>query len=81
MVVPGTPQLGKARGLSGLRRGKPKLTLSAAAGAFAPALKSVTIRLPGGLSFAKQAKPLTKGIAVRSGTTKVTFSSPVGVGR
>ena len=74
VVVPGTPQLGKARGLSGLRRGRPKLTLSTAAGAFAPALKSLTIRLPGGLSFAKQTKPLTKGIAVRSGSTKVAFA-------
>ncbi len=74
VVVPGAPQLGNARGLRGLRGGRPKLTLSIAAGAFAPALKSVTIRLPGGLSFAKQITSLTKGTAVRSGSKKVAFA-------
>jgi subtilase family serine protease len=74
VVVPGNPQLSSAGGLSGLGKGRPKLTFSVAAGAFAPALRSVTIRLPGGLSFAKRAKSLTKGTTVKARSRKVAFS-------
>jgi subtilase family serine protease len=74
VVAPGSPQLGSARRLSGLGKSKPKLTFSVAAGTFAPALKSVTIRLPGGLGFARKTTSLTKGITVKAGSTKLAFS-------
>jgi subtilase family serine protease len=74
VVVPGKPQLGNAHSLSGLGKGKPKLTFTVSAGSFAPALKSLTIKLPGGLSFAKRAKSLTRGIAVRAGSTKAKYT-------
>jgi subtilase family serine protease len=80
VVAPGNPQLSTAHRLSGLGKGRPKLTVSVAAGAFAPALKSVTIRLPGGLSFAKKAKSVTKGITVKSASKKVAFSAKVNGG-
>jgi subtilase family serine protease len=75
VVVPGSPPL-KAHSLSGLGKGKPKLTFAVASGSFAPALKSVQVKLPGGLSFAKKAKSLTKGITVKS-RSKVKFSAKV----
>ncbi len=75
VVVPGRPQLGSAHGLSGLGRGRPKLTFSVAAGAFAPALRSVTIRLPGGLSFARNTTSLAKGTSVKSGPLRVGFAA------
>lgn len=74
VVVPGKPQISKAHSLSGLGKGKPKLTFTLGAGSFAPALKSVAIKLPGGLSFAKKTKSLTKGVTVRSGAGKVPFT-------
>jgi subtilase family serine protease len=76
VVLPGNPPL-KARRLSGLGKGKPKLTFTVASGSFAPALKSVQTKLPGGLSFARKAKSLAKGITVKSGSTKVKFSAMV----
>jgi subtilase family serine protease len=74
VVVPGKPQA-KSPKFSGLGKGKPKLTFTVSSGSFAPALKSVQIKLPGGLSFAKKAKSLTKGITVKSGSKKVRFSA------
>lgn len=66
-----------ARGvsLSGVGKRKPKLsfTLTAPNG-FAP-LKSVTVSLPKGLSFAKKAKTLGKGISVKNGGKKVKFKT------
>jgi hypothetical protein len=40
----------------------------------------VTIRLPGGLSVAKKAKSVTKGITVKSASKKVAFSAKVNGG-
>jgi subtilase family serine protease len=74
VVVPGKPQA-KSPKFSGLGKGKPKLTFTVSSGSFAPALKSVQIKLPGGLSFAQKAKSLTKGITVKSGSKKVKFSA------
>ena len=76
VVVPGKPQA-KSPKFSGLGKGKPKLTFAVASGLFAPALKSVAIKLPGGLSFAKKATSLTKGITVRSGSKQVKLSAKV----
>ncbi len=77
VVAPANPKLSTAPRLSGLGRGRPKLTFSVAAGAFAPGLKSVTIRLGRGLSFAKTARSVPKGITVRSASRKVAFSAKV----
>ncbi len=76
VVVPGKPTENAAR-LTGLGRRRPKLTFGVAAGAFAPALRSVTIKLPAGLGFARKARSLTRGITVRSGSGAVTFSAKV----
>jgi subtilase family serine protease len=75
VVTPGKPQLTSAPRLSGLGRARPKLSVAIAAGAFAPALKSVTIRLPGVLRLARTARSLAKGITVRTGAKRVAFSA------
>jgi subtilase family serine protease len=59
--------------LQGLSKGKPKLSFTAVAGSNAPALKSVSIGLPGGLSFAKKSKTLDKGLVVKSGSKRLKF--------
>jgi subtilase family serine protease len=59
--------------LQGVDRGKPKLSFTAVAGSNAPALKSVSIGLPGGLSFAKKSKTLDKGLVVKSGSKRLKF--------
>jgi hypothetical protein len=46
-----------------------------AAGTFAPALKSVAIRLPRVLRAARAARSLAKGIAVKAGAKRVAFSA------
>ncbi len=82
VVVPGNSQLSSARRLSGLGRGRPKLTFSVVAGAFAPALKSVTIRLPGGLKVrAHQVKTLTFSLKAtdashKTASLRLTFLKP-----
>ena len=77
VVVPGKPQASNARRLSGLGTRHPKLTFTVSAGSFAPALSSVTVKLPGGLSFAKKPKLLAKGLTVKAGATKVKLSAKV----
>jgi len=74
VIAPGAPGSTGPHRLRGLGRGRPRLTFSLAAGTFAPALKSVMIRLPGGLSFAATARALAKGNVVRSGSKKIQFS-------
>jgi subtilase family serine protease len=51
--------------LSGIASRKPKLSFKLSAGSNAPALKSVSISLPSGLSFAKKAKTLAAGLKVQ----------------
>ncbi|MGO9754049.1 MAG: putative Ig domain-containing protein [Solirubrobacteraceae bacterium] len=60
---------------SGLGRSKPKLSFTVDAGAFAPALRSVTISLPRGLSFTGSARNLRKGIVVKSGGSASAFTA------
>jgi hypothetical protein len=68
--ISGCPSAPKPKGpprlvglsLGGLAAGKPSLSFAVAHGANAPNLKTVTVSLPGGLSFAKK-RPL-KGISV-----------------
>jgi hypothetical protein len=75
VVTPGKPQLSSAPRLSGLGRARPKLSVAVTAGVFAPALKSVTIRLPGVLRLARTRRSLTKGITVKSGGKRVAFTA------
>jgi hypothetical protein len=72
----GKPQA-KSVKLSGLGKGKPKLTLTLGAGTNAPALKAVAITLPKGLSFAGKVKTLDKGITLKSGKKKLKFTPKV----
>jgi hypothetical protein len=68
--ITGCPSAPKPKGpprlvslsLGGLAAGKPALSFTVAHGSNAPKLKTVTVSLPGGLSFAKK-RPL-KGISV-----------------
>jgi hypothetical protein len=48
--------------LSGVGKGKPKLSFAVAAATGAPSIKSILIGLPKGLSFSSKAKHLSKGI-------------------
>jgi hypothetical protein len=83
-VSPATPTVGRptttAVKLSGLVTPRPTLVFTLQAGANAPALKSIAIRLPKGLSFATKVKTLDKGIVIRSGRQRLTFSSKLKAG-
>jgi subtilase family serine protease len=72
VVAPGKPKLSAAPRLSGLGGRRPKLSVTLSAGTFAPALRSVTIRLPGGLSFARKTRLLARGITVKAGAPATT---------
>jgi subtilase family serine protease len=74
-VKPGLPSSSHAS-LAGLAKRAAKLTFTVAAGAHAPALKALTISLPGGLSFARKSRFLAKGIVVRGADgTRVKFNA------
>jgi subtilase family serine protease len=60
--------------LAGLAKRKPKLSFTVNAGTNAPALKSVSVSLPKGLSFDSAKKTLSKGISVKSSGKKVKFA-------
>lgn len=60
--------------LKGIGSRKPKLSFTLTATSGQPALKSVSISLPGGLKFAKKAKTLKKGLSVKNGK-KVKFKT------
>jgi subtilase family serine protease len=79
-VVAPQPPTERSVKLSGLGKGKPRLTFTVASGSFAPALRSVTIKLPGGLSFARKAKSLGKGVSVKTGSKKVKFTPKLAKG-
>jgi subtilase family serine protease len=51
--------------LGGLARGNAKLAFTIGAGANAPALKTLVLSLPSGLSFAKSSHSLAKGIGIK----------------
>jgi hypothetical protein len=68
-VTAGKPAV--AARLSGATTRRPKLTLTATAGAHAPALRKIRVTLPKGLSFVGSAKTLTRRITVKAGTKKV----------
>ncbi|MFZ0091892.1 MAG: protease pro-enzyme activation domain-containing protein [Solirubrobacteraceae bacterium] len=69
----GSPAITSVR-VSGLSRGRPRLSFAAASGSNAPALASVTISLPAGMSFATAGKTLGRGIRVTSGSRRIRFT-------
>ncbi len=78
VVTPGPPSA--TLGATGLRSGKAKLAVDVLAGTNAPAVASVRLVLPKGLSFARKAKFLRKGITVTSAGAKVAFTTSGGGG-
>jgi subtilase family serine protease len=64
----------KSVALGGLAKRKPKLSFTVNAGTNAPALKSVSVTLPKGLSFDSSKKTLSKGVSAKSGGKKVKFA-------
>ena len=68
----GTPTATKVK-LSGLIERRPKLSFVLAAGTGAPALKSLSIALPRGLSFATKTRTLEKGISITVGRKALKF--------
>jgi PKD repeat protein len=78
-AAPGKPSASRAA-LTGVAKGKPKLAFTVAAGKAAPALKSLAISLPKGLSFVKKAKRLVAGIALKAHGKRLKFSVKVSHG-
>ncbi|MDQ6807683.1 MAG: putative Ig domain-containing protein [Actinomycetota bacterium] len=67
--------------LSGMRRGKPKLSFTMAAATGAPSIKTIVIGLPKGLAFAGKTKKLSQGIGVKDpGGKRVKFTAQVSHG-
>ena len=79
VVAPGAPASSHVS-LSNLAKRKAKLTFTVAAGSFAPALRSVAVSLPSGLSFAKQSTSLSKGIVVKAAGKRAKFRARVSRG-
>ena len=63
--------------ISGLVKRRPKLSFVLDAGRRAPALKSLSIALPRGLSFANKTKSLDKGLTIKAGKKKLKFKVKV----
>jgi subtilase family serine protease len=60
--------------LGGLAQGHPRLAFTIGAGANGPALKSLVLSLPSGLSFAKSSHSLSRGVGIKgSNGRKVRF--------
>jgi subtilase family serine protease len=76
VVKPAKPTLNKPR-FAGLGQGRPKLTFTVDQGKYAPALKSVSVSLPKGLSFDKSKKTLGRGILIKHNGQRVKFSELV----
>jgi PKD repeat protein len=78
VTATGPPTQSRAS-LSGIAKGKPKLTFQLAAGLNAPRLERIVIGLPGGLSFAKQG--LAKGLSVKgAGGRELSFTESLSHG-
>jgi len=80
VIKPGPPT--SHGSLGGIARRKAKLVFTVGAGSFAPAIKSIVVSLPSGLSFAKSSKSLKKGIVIRRANgKKLKFKASVKGGR
>ena len=94
VAVPVPPTVGKPSqshaSLTGLAKRKARLSFTVSAGSNAPAIKTISVSLPGGLTFAGKTKQLTKGTSVTGangkrlkftvkrshGTLQITLKSP-----
>jgi hypothetical protein len=72
-VKPGKPTLSSGS-IAGVAKRKPKLSFTVTAGKSAPALSTVAVHLPGGLSFAATKRSLAKGIAVNGKHSGFTYT-------
>jgi len=70
----GPPTLSKL-GFGNVGKGKAKVSFTLAQGSSAPAIRSFTITLPKGLSFAKKAKTLSKHISLKGAKFTLKLSS------
>jgi subtilase family serine protease len=91
VVTPGAPTLSPAS-LSGLRADRPRLSVTASAGRYAPSLASLLVELPRPLSLASASRAVRRGVQIRgvgfSATllkhrtaVRIAFATPVGVAR
>jgi hypothetical protein len=79
--VVGSPKLSHDS-LSGLSKGKPRISFTVTAGSNAPALAAIKVGLPSGLSFSKSSKSLSKGIVVTSSSgSHVKFKAKLSNGK
>ncbi|HEY5189184.1 MAG TPA: protease pro-enzyme activation domain-containing protein [Solirubrobacteraceae bacterium] len=76
VVSVGQPTAAGVR-LSGVSQRRPRLSFTMHAGLFAPSLRSVSITVPGGLSFARQGRAVTAGLTVKAGRTRVGYRASV----
>jgi hypothetical protein len=70
IVIPIAPPTVSGVSLSGVSKRKAKLKFTVSAGGNAPALKTITVKLPHGLSFSHSSKSLSKGIVVKGANGK-----------
>ena len=63
--------------LTGLKRGRPTLTLKLKTSAGAAKIGAIEIKLPSGLSYATKSKSLLAGLRVTSGRARLAFSAKV----
>lgn len=64
--------------LSGVGKGRPRLSFTVAAASGSPLIETIVIGLPKGLSFSTKAKSLVKGIGCKeSGRTRLKFAAKV----
>jgi hypothetical protein len=81
-VVAPQPPTVSHQSLSGVAKRNVKLSFTFSAGQYAPALQSVVVSLPSGMSFSKARKLLAKDIVVRGANgRKMKFRAGVSHGR
>ena len=73
---PGPPSLSKL-GFGNVGKGKAKVSFTLRQGSNAPAIKSFSVSLPKGLSFARKAKTLTKHISLKGAKYRLKLSRGV----
>jgi hypothetical protein len=70
IAIPIAPPTASRVSLTGVSKRKAKLKFTVGAGGNAPAFKSIAVKLPKGLSFARSSKTLLKGILVKGANGK-----------
>jgi hypothetical protein len=78
-IAAAPPKLSKAS-IKGIAKRSAKLAFTLSAGSHAPALSTIALKLPSGLSFSSKAKSLSRGVSVKS-TAGKTIKSKLKVKR